>query len=560
MTTMAASKYKARKRKRITCKHISEYMRIVEKGLVPVCREQKMLIAYIRRVFAEEELVIDTGRDERYASYEALWPFDLYPWEWFCFTLLFCVFKKDGRPRWSELLCVMGRGSGKNGFDAWMAFCAVTSVTGIREYDVDICANTEDQAKISFKDVKNALEQPGLEGRFKKGFAWTDTYVRSKSTLGEIRYRTDNPKSKDGLRSGFVIFDEIHAYEDWKNINVFTTGLGKKPHPRIAYTTTNGDVRDGVLDSYLERAEKILAGELDDNGLLPFICKLDSKEEVHDERMWVKAIPSLPYKPDLLDQMRREYVNYKQNPAKNASFMTKRMNIPEMCEEHVVAKWDDILRTNREVPDLAGEQCVVGIDFASTSDMIGACLLFRSGGTYYAINHAWFCKNSKDAGRIKFPLDEAERDGYLTIVDDVEVHPQVVADWVLEQSRVYDVRKIGIDKYRHTLLKRELEANGFSADKDGMVKIVRPSDIMLVQQVIDSAFVNGRIVWGDNKLMRWFTNNTKLVPAQNGNFKYEKIEPFSRKTDGFMAFVAAMCVEDQIEEYTAPAFMDPIVF
>ena len=558
---MAASRnIKARKRKRITCKHIADYMRIVEKEQVPVCEDQKLLIAYVKRVFAEEELIIDTERDERYSSYEELWPFKLYPWEWFCFTLVFCVFKKDGRPRWPELLAVLGRGAGKNGLDGWMAFCATTSANGIPEYDVDICANTEDQAMTSFNDVKNALENPRHQRRFRKGFRWTKTYIQSKSTLSTIRFRTDNPKSKDGLRSGMVIFDEIHAYENWDNINVFTTGLGKKPHPRIIYTTTQGDVRDGVLDSYMERAEKILRGEEPDNGLLPFICRLDSKDEVHDERMWVKANPSLPYKPDLLDQMRREYVNYKNNPAKNASFMTKRMNIPEMCREHVVAKWDDILRTNQEVPDLSGEQCVCGIDFAKTSDMIGACLLFRKGGKYFAVNHAWFCKNSNDAGRIKFPLDEAERAGYLTIVDDVEVHPRIIADWVYEQSQRYNIVKIGIDMYRHTLLKRELEANGFNADKGGMVKTLRPSDIMLAQPKIDSVFVNGSIAWGDNKLMRWFTNNTKLVPAPNGNFKYDKIEPFSRKTDGFMAFVAAMCVEEEISEYAEPVFMEPLIF
>lgn len=555
---MAASK--ARKRKRITCKHIADYMRIVEKETIPVCEDQKMLVAYVKRVFAEEDLIIDTERDERYSGYEKFFPFDLFAWEWFLFTLAFCVFKPDGRPRWPELLIVVGRGAGKNGFDAWLAFCAITSVNGISEYDVDICANTEDQAMTSFNDVYNVLENPKHQKLFRKGFRWTKTYIQSQSTLGKIRYRTDNPKSKDGLRSGMVIFDEVHAYENWENINVFTTGLGKKQHPRIIYTTTQGDVRDGVLDSFMERSEKILRGEVPDNGLLPFICRLDSKDEVHDERMWVKANPSLPYKPDLMDQMRREYVNYKDNPAKNAAFMTKRMNIPETCKEHVVAKWEDILRTNQEVPDLSGEPCVCGVDYASTTDFISACLLFRKDGRYYSINHSWFCSNSKDKGRIKFPLDEAVKTGHLTIVDDVEVHPHIVADWIYEQSHRYDIRRIGIDKFRHTLLKREFEQCGFTADKDGMVKITRPSDIMLAQPKINSAFVNGTIAWGDNKLMRWFTNNTKLVPAENNNFKYDKIEPFSRKTDGFMAFVAAFCVEDEIPEYSEPVFMEPLIF
>jgi phage terminase large subunit-like protein len=50
---------------------------------------------------------------------------------------------------------------------------------------------------------------------------------------------------------------------------VFITGLGKKPHPRRLYATTNGDVRDGPLDDLLRQAEQILNSDIGDNGLLP---------------------------------------------------------------------------------------------------------------------------------------------------------------------------------------------------------------------------------------------------------------------------------------------------
>lgn len=39
--------------------------------------------------------------------------------------------------------------------------------------------------------------------------------------------------------------------------------------------------------------------------------------------------------------------------------------------------------------------------------------------------------------------------------------------------------------------------------------------------------------------MRWYTNNAKQVLDAKGNITYGKIEPKSRKTDGFMAMVAA---------------------
>ena len=53
--------------------------------------------------------------------------------------------------------------------------------------------------------------------------------------------------------------------------------------------------------------------------------------------------------------------------------------------------------------------------------------------------------------------------------------------------------------------------------------------------------------------LRWAANNTKrerrkIGGVDTGNFIYAKIEPRSRKTDPFMALVAAMCCEDVLSK------------
>jgi phage terminase large subunit-like protein len=60
-------------------------------------------------------------------------------------------------------------------------------------------------------------------------------------------------------------------------------------------------------------------------------------------------------------------------------------------------------------------------------------------------------------------------------------------------------------------------------------------------------------------MMRWYTNNAKMEPAPNNNYKYGKIEPRSRKTDGFMAFVAAMTIEEELPEYHNIEWLPPII-
>lgn len=534
---------------------IDDYIELVLSGSIPACKEQYQLVRYVKQTFRRQKLKVDREQLDGYLSYARCFPFELMPEEKFLLALFMCTYRCDGLPRWSQALLYVGRGFGKNGFGGFIAFCAMTKKNGIHDYDVDICANSEEQAKTSFDDIYNILDN--RRSTYEKAWSWNQVVIKNKSTGSRLRYRTDNPKSKDGLRSGMVIFDEVHAYTNWKNINVFTTGLGKKPHPRRLYLTTDGDVRDGVLDALKERSKKILNGEAKDNGFLPFICKLDDAKEVHNKENWPKANARIRYSKTLLAQIEQEYEDFIIDPANNSDFMTKRMNIPQGSPDLEVATWDDIIHTKQDFPSLVGEPCVCGIDFAKTTDFISAVLLFRQEGVYYVKHHSWFCTNSKDRARIKAPLEEWQAQGLLTIVDDVEIHPDCITEWIYDMSHNYAIQQIGIDSYRHSFFMRELADIGWYA-KDGAVKLLRPSDVMKAQPKINSAFVNRRFVWGDDPMLRWCTNNAKLEAAPHGNYTYGKIEPKSRKTDAFMALVAAMCVEDEIPETGPLEYFYPV--
>ena len=150
------------------------------------------------------------------------------------------------------MFCLIGRGAGKDGTIALEAVSLSSQYNGIKGYDVDICANNEYQAMRPVKDIIEAFETPRWIKKLKQFFYWTVEKVINLITQSTIMGRTNNPKGKDGLRSGIVIFNEIHQYEDYKNINVFTTGLGKKKHPRRSYYSTQGDGREGPLDDLLE--------------------------------------------------------------------------------------------------------------------------------------------------------------------------------------------------------------------------------------------------------------------------------------------------------------------
>ena len=291
-------------------------------------------------------------------------PFKLFEWQKFVIALHMCTYWDDtGMPRWPDLFCMIGRGGGKDGTIAFEAFCGISPYNPIPKYNVDICGNNEEQGMRPVNDLTEWLENPSFTQKLKRFFRWTKEVVTGLFNKSVLRGRTNNPAGKDGLRSGMVVFNEIHQYQNYKNIDVFTTGLGKVAHPRRAYYTTNGDIREGPLDDIMADSEAILFEGADDNGLLPFICRLDAKEEVYDEANWVKANPSLPYLPNLLNEIRKEFREWKNNPDRLPAFMSKRMNYPDGKTEIGVTDWNNIAMTNKELPDMDKWSCTCGIDY-----------------------------------------------------------------------------------------------------------------------------------------------------------------------------------------------------
>lgn len=542
-------------------KHIQEYIDIVKNGDFLVCKEQRLLIKLIENAFENESLYVDEVQLEKYLGLQKYFDFDLFPWEKFVFALHNCTYTAPGILRWPKLILILGRGSGKNGYLAFEDFALTTPINGIKSYDIDICATSEDQAKCSFMDIHSMLE--AHKNKMQKHFKWNLTEITNKKTNSTIRYRTSNPKTKDGGRPGKVDFDEYHAYENYKLIDVITTGLGKVAMPRMTIATTMGEVRDGPLDHLLEDMLAILNGLIPDNGQLPFICRLDDDREIDDEANWHKANPSLRYFPHLLQELRSEYINYKRDHLGNSAFKIKRMNRISSGVAEPVAKWEDIKQTNRPIIDLTGKPCVFGLDYAKTTDFICAGLLFYVDDIYYWISHSWVCSECHDLSRIHIPIKDFEERGLLTVVHDVEIDPDIPLHWIAEKMKDYKVSGGGLDNYRYSLLKSGLLDLGFDSDRKGKnnLKLCRPSDIMQIAPKITRAFATHKVVWGDNALMRWYTNNVAIKYDKKSNMLFEKIEQKSRKTDGFFAFAHAMTQQELLIKHSRTAAADlPPVF
>ena len=528
---------------------VLEYIQLVESGQPRACPEQHALAALVRRAFETEDLRVETERLEKYLGLQKYFPFSLFPWEKFLFTLWNCTYTAQGRPRWKTVLCMVGRGAGKDGYIAFDSACSISPYNPVSHYNVDICAMNEDQATQPSKDLVEVLELPRYEAKLNKHFYHTKEIIQGRKNRGVMKGRTNNPKGRDGMRSGKTIFNEVHAYENYDNIKVFITGLGKVADARIGYFTSNGEVSDGPLDDKLAQARRILFEGEPDGGMLPFICCLQSRDQVHDPANWYMANPSLAYRPSLLQETEDEYKDWLEHPEQNGDFLTKRMGLRAGQKEIAVTDYEKVKATNRPLPDLRGWTCVVGVDYAELSDWAAVNLHFRRGSERLDLNHAWICAQSKTLPRVKAPWKAWAEAGHCTVVEDVSIHPDLLADYIRLAGQQYNLKLLCMDHYRWTLVSESFKKIGFDANDKSRVKLVRPSDIMQVEPVIQECFDRGLFTWGDNPCLRWAVNNTKRVRSSKklgvdtGNFIYAKIEAKSRKTDPWMALVASMVGE-----------------
>lgn len=546
--------------------HILRYIEQVEANNPRACPEQHALVAHVRKCFETEDIYTDGEQLEKYLSLQKYFPFGLFPWEEFLIALWDCTYwEGTKKPRWKTVFGMIGRGAGKDGFIAFDSFCSVSPYNTIPHYNVDICANNKDQAITPVTDMVDVLEQPKYETKLNRHFYHTKEIVMGRRNKSVVKGRTNNPKGRDGMRSGKAIFNEVHQYENYDNIKVFITGLGKTAQPRIGFFTSNGDISDGPLDDYLARSRRILFDGEPDKGFLPFICCLPKKDMVHDPANWCMANPSLPYRPDLMDETMDEYHDWREHPEQNGDFITKRMGIRSGVKEISVTDYENIKRTNKPLPDMKGWSCTVGIDYAEITDFASVNLHFRKGEQRFDINHSWLCLQSKDLTRIKPDWKTWAEKDYITLVDDVGIPPEMLTEYIAEKMKLYNVKLLALDHHRFALLREPLAQIGFDADKRKNLKLVRPSDIMQVDPVIQECFNRDLFSWGDNPPLRWAVNNTKRVKSSRkigvdtGNFIYAKIEAKSRKTDPFMALVASMVAENTLPIKNSAGPMIPAI-
>lgn len=530
----------------ISNNHVDEYIRLWKTGKILLNKERIMLIAYLEKdVLSRDDLHFDEEQIENFITFTERYYFPLQPFQKFIVPFVF-LFENEGNFLYYEQFFItLGRGGGKNGLITALSNYFISYLHGVPNYDISVVANSEDQAKTSFEEAYNMIERNDLEDMF----YLTKLVITDQETKSRFRFRTSNAGTKDGGREGCVIYDEVHRYEDSETVDVFSSGLGKVKWPREFFIGTDGYVREGFLDKMKERSMSLLKGETPDDRIFPFICKLDDPLEVEDSTMWEKANPmfSKPmseYARGLFRKVQNQYREMNFSPTKRAEFMTKRMNLPEEDLEKIIATEAEVKATNRPFPILKNKQCIGGLDYANIKDFAAVGLLFRDGDDYIWKTHSFVRKGFLDTVKMRPPIYDWEKQGLLTIVEEPTISEYYIAQWFDEMRQIYGLEKVIVDNYRIDLIRRAFEEYGIDYE---VIRSPRSIHGLLAPR-IETMFANHNIIYDNNPLMRWYTNNVAVKIKPDGNKEFVKKDEVRRKTDGFHAMLHALYRADDLLE------------
>jgi phage terminase large subunit-like protein len=548
-------------------KYVDEYINLWKTGKIELNKERIMLIAYLEKyILTRNDLYFNEEMLDNFITFAEKWYFPLNPFQKFLAAFVFLFYKEDDAVFYEQFLWTMARGAGKNGLISALAHFFISPLHGINRYNVSIVANNEKQAKTSFKEIYDTI---GSKEVLEDMFYRTKVEIMGYDTKSIIQFHTSNAGTKDGLRDGCVIYDEIHSYATFDTVNVFSSGLGKVPNPREFFIGTDGFVRDGFLDKTKERAIAILEGRELDDPLFPFICKIDDRAEADQPEKWGKANPMFEgewsfYAKGLLKKVKTQHRQLKTNPSSRTEFMTKRMNFPEVDLEKSVATWEEILRTGfeedgktlRSIPDLKHRTCIGGLDYARIKDFAAVGLLFKVGDDYIWKTHSFVRKGFLDTVKLEAPIKDWENDGLLTIVEGPVIEIHHIVNWFVRMRESYGLTKIVADTFRLDLVKAALEEEGFEIEYIRNPKAIHS----LLAPRVETIFAKHNLIFGDNPLMRWYTNNVYVKTKPDGNKEYLKKDEFKRKTDGFQAFIHALFKADEYLEEEADFMLADINF
>lgn len=455
----------------------------------------------------------------------------LQPWQHFIIGSLFgWVHKETKLRRFKEALVFVGRKNGKTTTISGLANYGV-SQDGENGAEIHMLANTMKQARLLFDESKAMIKASPV---LKKNFRSLRDAIHYDKTISKIEPQASDSEKLDGLNTHIGIFDEIHEFKDYKLISVIKNSRAARLQPLLIYITTAGFQLNGPLVDMVEAGKDTLNGIIEDERTFYYLASLDDEDDINDSENWIKANPNIGVSIDI-EVMKEEWVKAKRIPAERGDFITKRFNIFANNNEMSFIDHTTLSKNNEVIAfdELENHPCTVGYDLSETGDFTSACATFAlENGKIAVLSHSWIPKHKVDLSNEKIPYREWEEAGYLTIQDKPYIDYTDVYDWILKVNEHHPVEKITYDRANAFRLNQELKNYGFVTEETRQGALTLSPALKSLKEL----FLDGKVIYNNNPLFKWYVNNVKLKLDRNGNWLPSKQSRY-RKIDGFAALL-----------------------
>ena len=518
------------------------YIEDVSSGKVVVGENIKLAIQRFQNDIQREDLVfkedvVDGAIDfistlKHFTGKSSGQNFILEDWQAFIVANIVGWYWKDtDNRRYSSSYIEISRKQGKTALAA--ALCLYFLIAdGEDGAEVDLAANSKEQAKIAFSFCSTFTKQLDPKAKYLK--AYRDSILLDANNSKLKVFAADDSKL-DGFNASFGLIDEYHSAKNSKVRDVIKSSMGMRQNPHLCTITTAGF--DKTLPCYKLRSTAIdvLNGLKEDDSMFIAIYCLDEDDEWTDEKNWCKCSPNLDV--TVTSKYIREQVQSAiNNPSEEVGVKTKTLNL--WCDTAQVWLPETYIikaSKNVDLQNLKDYPCYVGVDLASTSDLTAVSYLVVKDDKYYFRTDYYLPESALREKADRELYKYWKQMGLLKITDGNVTDYDYITNDLMTNSNIVNIQKVGYDKYNSTQWAITATDLGLPLEEypQTLGNFNKPTREM------ERLLLSGKAVIDNNEITRWCFKNVTLKSDYNGNVKPNK-SINAKKIDGAISMIQAL--------------------
>lgn len=468
--------------------------------------------------------------------------FKLENWQQFMIANIVGWYWKDGNTRrFTSSYIEVSRKNGKTALAA--ALCLYYLIAdGEDGAEVDLAANSKEQAKIAFEFCSSFSKQLDPKGKYLKPYRDNVQFALNNSKLKV--FAADDSKL-DGFNASFGLIDEYHAAKNSKVRDVIKSSMGMRNNPHLCTITTAGF--DKTLPCYKLRSTsiEILNKLKTDDSMFIAIYSLDDKDNWTDKDNWVKCTPNLnvTVTSKYIKEQVQSAIN---NPSEEVGVKTKTLNL--WCD--VADVWlpeSYIVKASKDIhlEDFRDCECYIGVDLSATSDLTAVSYLIEKDNIYYFKTDYYLPESALVDKPDRETYKLWKQQGLITITTGNVTDYDYITNDIVAASNILNIQKIGYDKWNATQWAIHATEIGLPLEEypQTMGNFNRPT------KELERLILSGNTVIDNNEITRWCFRNVELKSDYNGNVKPNKGIK-SKKIDGVIAIIQALGMYLTVPHYS----------